>query len=101
MIDPKILINQKTFDAKVFLKEVHNSTSYVDLQKGAQTLSSAVEKRAETMRSLVKNNFDRFVNAKGTTDGIHDSNILFIWVFFFEIYSLRLEYERGSFLTFF
>jgi exocyst complex component 2 len=51
--------------------QVHKNTSFRDLQSGYLRLQDTVEKRKETMKSLVKDNFDRFVGAKSTVEAIY------------------------------
>jgi hypothetical protein len=55
-------LNSKDFDARLFLSTVHKQTSFKELQMGYSRLTQLVEQRTETMKSLVKVNFDRFLN---------------------------------------
>jgi exocyst complex component 2 len=51
--------------------EVHKNTPYRDLEAGLKRLQTSVEKRTETLKQLVKSNFDRFVGAKSTVDAVY------------------------------
>jgi exocyst complex component 2 len=63
-----IIITQSSFDARAFLTQVHADTSYEDLHRGRQNLMKASQQRNESLKNLVKQNFDRFVNAKNSTE---------------------------------
>ncbi|KAJ3287008.1 hypothetical protein HDU76_007896, partial [Blyttiomyces sp. JEL0837] len=62
------LQTNKQFDAKVFLKAVHGSTSYRDMENGIKNLEKSLVERNQLMKNLVKQHFAKFVNAKGTID---------------------------------
>ncbi|KAI8618551.1 exocyst complex component Sec5-domain-containing protein [Chytriomyces sp. MP71] len=69
----KILVSHKHFDPKVFLKAVHNHTSYHEITDvGCRNLQQSIDKRAEVMKDLVKQHFAKFVNAKSTIDSFYD-----------------------------
>ncbi|ORY39412.1 hypothetical protein BCR33DRAFT_788418 [Rhizoclosmatium globosum] len=69
----RILVSHKNFDPKVFLKAVHNTTSYRDITDiGCRNLQYSIDKRAEVMKDLVKQHFAKFVNAKSTIDSFYD-----------------------------
>jgi exocyst complex component 2 len=65
------LISSRDFDPKKFMVEVHKNSAYRDLEAGLKRLQVAVEKRTETLKQLVKTNFDRFVGAKSTVDAVY------------------------------
>lgn len=65
-----IVITQANFDPRGFLKEVHFETSFNDLLRGRQNLERASLQRNESLKNLVKQNFDRFVNAKNSTEAV-------------------------------
>jgi hypothetical protein len=48
---------------------VHHDTPYNELCLGAEHLRKQLEKRSESMRDLVRQHFDHFVNAKNAIDG--------------------------------
>jgi exocyst complex component 2 len=64
-----ILISSKSFDPKAFLSIMHPDATYQDLVAGIAHLRSALDSRSEAIRSLVEENFDRFVAVKSSTDG--------------------------------
>ncbi|KAJ3099452.1 hypothetical protein HDU97_003027 [Phlyctochytrium planicorne] len=66
----RLLISNKNFDSVHFLKTVHGSTSYRDLDNGAKNLRVAIEKRTDVIKQLVKQHFAKFVNAKSTIDSL-------------------------------
>ncbi|KAJ3074946.1 hypothetical protein HDU98_009721 [Podochytrium sp. JEL0797] len=69
----KILVANKNFDPKTFLKAVHSSTSYAEITNiGARSLQQSIDKRAEVMKDLVKQHFAKFVNAKSTIDSFYE-----------------------------
>ncbi|KAJ3239861.1 hypothetical protein HDU78_002599 [Chytriomyces hyalinus] len=69
----KILVTHKNFDPKLFLKAVHNSTSYREVtDAGCRNLQTSIDKRAEVMKDLVKQHFAKFVNAKSTIDSFYE-----------------------------
>lgn len=69
--ESSILLNSKMFDAKLFLKTVHQGASYKDLLRGLENLKAVVEKRNETIKLLVKTNFAKFVSSKSTIDAFY------------------------------
>ena len=66
MLFRSMMINDKLFDPKIFLQHMHKNTSYKDLEQGAARLKSAIDKREDSLKGLIKDNFSKFVNAKGT-----------------------------------
>lgn len=68
-IDESLKITSKNFDSSLFLRTVHANTSYADLERGMRHLESSINERTDTLRAMVKNDFDRFVNAKSSIDG--------------------------------
>lgn len=63
-----IVLTRENFDARLFLKTVHGDTSYADLLRGRENLMRATRHRNESLKNLVKQNFDRFINAKNSTE---------------------------------
>lgn len=70
MITPSnsIIITKASFDSRTFLCKVHGETSFKDLIRGKKNLEIASKQRNESLKNLVKQNFDRFVNAKNATE---------------------------------
>lgn len=66
-----IIITEENFDARAFLREVHGDTSFADLVRGQRNLLQATEQRNLSLKNLVKQNFDRFVNAKNATEVVY------------------------------
>lgn len=66
-----IIITQTSFDARAFLREVHGDTPYSELLKGRSNLQRACQQRNTSLKNLVKQNFDRFVNAKNATELVY------------------------------
>ncbi|KAI7877332.1 exocyst complex component Sec5-domain-containing protein [Mucor mucedo] len=67
-----MMITNKKFQPRQFLLQVHKETSYNDLVAGEERLRRGVDKRAEALKSLVHQNFDRFVSAKNTIDHVYE-----------------------------
>ncbi|KAJ3338098.1 hypothetical protein HDU93_009969 [Gonapodya sp. JEL0774] len=67
--DPRLNINSKSFQPTLFLREVHRNTGFDDLDRGADHLRHSVAQWNDTLKVVVKENFDRFVTAKSTIDG--------------------------------
>lgn len=66
------MITNKKFQPRHFLLQVHKDTSYNDLVSGEERLRRGVDQRAEALKSLVHQNFDRFVSAKNTIDHVYE-----------------------------
>ncbi|CAH1765291.1 8210_t:CDS:10, partial [Entrophospora sp. SA101] len=68
----QLLVGTKSFNPKYFLHQVHYDTSYNDLCEGAKILRYTLDQKSEALRSLVQDNFDRFVSAKNTIDTVYN-----------------------------
>ncbi|KAI8970337.1 exocyst complex component Sec5-domain-containing protein [Mycotypha africana] len=66
------MITNKQFQPRQFLLQVHKNTSYNDLVTGEDKLRKGVDQRAEALKDLVHQNFDRFVSAKNTIDHVYE-----------------------------
>lgn len=67
-----MMITNKKFQPRQFLLQVHKDTSYNDLVAGEDRLRKGVDQRVEALKSLVHQNFDRFISAKSTIDHVYD-----------------------------
>ncbi|GAA5808629.1 hypothetical protein MFLAVUS_002021 [Mucor flavus] len=67
-----MMITNKKFQPRQFLLQVHKDTSYNDLVSGEERLRRGVDQRVEALKSLVHQNFDRFVSAKNTIDHVYE-----------------------------
>ncbi|PJF18349.1 Exocyst complex component sec5 [Paramicrosporidium saccamoebae] len=63
-----IVVTNANFDPRSFLKEIHGDTDFDSLVRGRHNLESASYQRNESLKNLVKQNFERFVNAKNSTE---------------------------------
>ena len=70
-LELQILFGSKSFNPKIFLHEVHKDTPYIDLSRGSKFLRYTLDQKSEALRSLVQDNFDRFVSAKSTIDTVY------------------------------
>ncbi|KAJ1906551.1 Exocyst complex component S5, partial [Tieghemiomyces parasiticus] len=64
----KLSASNRKFNPRQFLYEVHKETSHRDLERGLQNLRHAVDQRSVALKTLVQNNFDRFVAARNKID---------------------------------
>jgi len=66
-----LLLSSPNFDARLYLRLVHQYTSFDELVSAQDHLRDSLKLRQETLKSLVKQNFDRFVNAKNSIDSVY------------------------------
>ncbi len=66
-----IIFKSPNFDARTFLRQVHLYISYEDLVGSVDYLRKGLALKNETLKNLVKDNFDRFVNAKNSIDSVY------------------------------
>ncbi|KAF9976489.1 hypothetical protein BGZ73_008493 [Actinomortierella ambigua] len=64
--------NLKSFSPQRYLYAVHADTSYEDLQQGIQRLRDSMDQQSSSLKVLVQNNFDRFVQAKNVIDSVYE-----------------------------
>ena len=77
-IGAAILITSKAFDPSAYLSAVHPSATYHDLATGIAHLENAIEARAEAVRILVEDHFDRFASVKATIEGMPNYQLVVI-----------------------
>eukprot|EP00899_Mesostigma_viride_P018145 jgi/Mesvir1/26331/Mv22510-RA.1 len=65
-----LLPSSDKFDARQYLSSVHHHTGYEELVAGSSRLQDGLLERTGQLRSLVKDNFDRFISCKNTIDDI-------------------------------
>lgn len=68
---PSILLTAPSFDARLCLRLVHQYTTYEDLLRASDHLEEGIEARRGVLKLLVRENFDRFVNAKNSIDSVY------------------------------
>ncbi|CAG8621305.1 2618_t:CDS:10, partial [Ambispora leptoticha] len=68
----QFLVGTKSFNPKLFLRKVHQDTSFNDLLIGANQLRNTLDQKSEALKNLVQDNFDRFVSAKNTIDTVYN-----------------------------
>jgi len=59
------------FSPHAYLAVYYPDASYQDLQKGMQRLQASLEQNTEFLRTLVRNNLDRFMNSKEAIDAFY------------------------------
>ncbi|BFZ55447.1 Exocyst complex component S5 [Savitreella phatthalungensis] len=64
-------IESKTFSARSYIRDIHRKATGSELRRGKDNLQKEVDKKSDSLRSLVEQNFDRFVGAKSTIDQVH------------------------------
>ncbi|TGZ82964.1 hypothetical protein EX30DRAFT_339213 [Ascodesmis nigricans] len=67
----RYLISSKNFSPAAFLRDVHSNTPTPALQQGLEFLATSIAKKSESLKVLVETNFDRFVAAKATIEGVY------------------------------
>ncbi|CAG8604734.1 2351_t:CDS:10 [Ambispora gerdemannii] len=68
----QFLVGTKSFNPKLFLRKVHQDTSFNELLTGANQLRNTLDQKSEALKNLVQDNFDRFVSAKNTIDTVYN-----------------------------
>ncbi|KAF8423080.1 exocyst complex component Sec5-domain-containing protein [Tirmania nivea] len=67
----RYLVSSKTFSPAAFLRDVHSNDTTEQLSRGLEFLSRSIDQKSESLKVLVENNFDRFVAAKATIEGVY------------------------------
>lgn len=70
--DSSLNFSSPEFNPKKYLATVHRTTPYKDLVGGLTKLQNEMGEKTESLRSLVKSNFDAFAGAKNTVDELHE-----------------------------
>ena len=65
------LINQKSFDVKKFLKDIHSADTFQDLTKSLDDLNLDLQSQSVDLQSLVEKNFIKYVKIKNRLDSIY------------------------------
>lgn len=63
-----VTLSSPNFDARRFLVCIHGDTSFEELSRGRDVLRKMSREKTESLKTLVKQNFDRFVNAKNNIE---------------------------------
>eukprot|EP00216_Chloropicon_sp_CCMP2111_P002918 CAMPEP_0198235158 /NCGR_PEP_ID=MMETSP1446-20131203/1069_1 /TAXON_ID=1461542 ORGANISM="Unidentified sp, Strain CCMP2111" /NCGR_SAMPLE_ID=MMETSP1446 /ASSEMBLY_ACC=CAM_ASM_001112 /LENGTH=967 /DNA_ID=CAMNT_0043916203 /DNA_START=101 /DNA_END=3001 /DNA_ORIENTATION=+ len=66
-----VLPSSEDFDPLQYLAKVHKDSSVSDLQRGLEFLQRQLLEGNTQRMSLVKENFERFINCKNTIDDVH------------------------------
>eukprot|EP00887_Chlorella_sp_A99_P006089 scaffold22.g6089.t1 len=67
----RVLPSSEAFSPTAYLGVVHRETQLNDLVSGLQSLRAQLSEHTGQLKSLVKENFDRFISSKDTIDDIH------------------------------
>ncbi|EFN53933.1 hypothetical protein CHLNCDRAFT_136162 [Chlorella variabilis] len=67
----RVLPGGENFDAELYLGTIHRDTSLADLQRGLLALRQQLSEHTGQLKSLVKENFDRFTSSKNTIDTVY------------------------------
>lgn len=70
---PQYLINNKNFDAIMFLRSLHNRDTFEDLARNLDTLDRDLQMQSRDLQQLVQANFTRYVKIKSRLDQIYES----------------------------
>ncbi|KAI9764085.1 MAG: hypothetical protein M1840_008889 [Geoglossum simile] len=67
----RFLISSPTFSPSLYLSKVHPNDSSQTLLQGLEYLSRSIDQKSASLKMLVESNFERFVRAKSTIDGVY------------------------------
>lgn len=65
------MVSSKHFSPAAFLRDVHANTPTPMLQQGLSYLDQSIAQKSGSLKELVESNFDRFVAAKATIEGVY------------------------------
>jgi Exocyst complex component Sec5 len=68
--DPRLLPSSPSYDPEIHAVAAYKDIPWVDLIRGLDRLRSEVKEHTGQLKSLVKENFDRFLSSKDTVDDI-------------------------------
>lgn len=68
-------LKEEAFNPFLFLTEIHKETEYEMLCKGLLNLKAIINSRTESLREMVKENFNKFVTARNTVNAIKDNAV--------------------------
>jgi hypothetical protein len=68
--DPRLLPSSPSYDPEIHAVAAYKDIPWVDLIRGLDRLRSEVREHTGQLKSLVKENFDRFLSSKDTVDDI-------------------------------
>jgi hypothetical protein len=68
--DPRLLPSSPSYDPEIHAVAAYKDIPWVDLIRGLERLRSEVRQHTGQLKSLVKENFDRFLSSKDTVDDI-------------------------------
>ncbi|KAI9774499.1 MAG: hypothetical protein M1839_001687 [Geoglossum umbratile] len=67
----RLLISSPTFSPSLYLSKTHSGDSSQTLLQGLEYLSRSIDQKSAALKMLVESNFERFVRAKSTIDGVY------------------------------
>lgn len=67
----KYLINNKKFDVKKFLRDIHSMDTFDDLTNSLDSLDQSIQLQANDLKSLVQQNFNKYVKIKNKLDQVY------------------------------
>ncbi|KAH0552867.1 hypothetical protein GP486_006933 [Trichoglossum hirsutum] len=67
----RFLLSSPTFSPSLYLSKVHPNDSTQALLQGLEFLSRSIDQKSASLKMLVESNFERFVRAKSTIDGVY------------------------------
>ncbi|CCK68166.1 exocyst subunit SEC5 KNAG_0A04980 [Huiozyma naganishii CBS 8797] len=65
------LINNKNFNVKKFLGDIHNKDSFTELSQSLDILDQDIQNQANDLKRLVQENFTKYVKIKNRLDQIY------------------------------
>lgn len=67
----KYLINNKKFDVKRFLRDVHSRDTFDDLTRSLDSLDNSIQLQTNDLKILVQDNFNKYVKIKNKLDQVY------------------------------
>ena len=72
LVAVKYSVASKAFKPRLYLRDLHQDATESGLRISQQSLRTAIEQQSESLRRLVQDNLDTFVNAKSTIDTVYE-----------------------------